>query len=92
MQYFIVRISIIALHQKFSTQFTSEARKTKKKEDFSPIVHATFPISNFTIELEVFKQFYAFSFLLADGQSMIAGWQCVHRVGVLLCKEKERQM
>jgi len=26
-----------------------------KKEDFSPVVHATLPFSNFAIELEVFK-------------------------------------
>ena len=76
---------------KCCTQFISQARQTNKKEDFSPIVHATFPISNFAVKLEVFKEFYTFSLLLADGKSMIAGWQCVHRVGVLLCKKKETQ-
>ena len=75
---------------KCCTQFISRARQINKKEDFSPIVHATFPISNFAIKFEVLKEFYAFPLLLADGKSMVAGWQCVHRVGVLLCKKKRK--
>jgi hypothetical protein len=74
----------------YCAQFISQSRQINKKEVFSPIVHATFPISNFAVKLEVFKEFYAFSFLLADGKSMIAGRQCVHGVGVLLCKEKKK--
>jgi hypothetical protein len=57
------------------------------KETFSPVLHAAFPVSNFAIGFEVFKQFYALPFFLANGESVVAGWQCVHRIGVFLCKK-----
>lgn len=55
----------------------------------SPIVHATFVITNLAVQLEIFVELDAFPLLLTHLERVVARGQRVHRIWVFLCEKKK---